>query len=418
MEITVSYEHSLRHSYMHLKNISIPTDTYESRLLKEACIPGTVKMNFNVSTEDNILSYIISGLEPMEKYIESNPMSHTAISSFMESLNKLLFSLEEYMVSENSIFLSPSSVFFNPEKEEWLFTVIPSYMNTFHSSLSDLLSYLLKHVDYKDDRAVIIAYSLFQETGKEFFQITDLLRIVRTNIAKEQQSGNTLSAPESSDDSSSLSKKTPVSDDGIFRPIDAGIVLDSESSFGKNASSLLSDKNTPDLNGVYPQKYSVPSTHDISPSPVFTGFQKINTCTSNEANHDIGFCSDYGKSDFPEDDLVPGVTVKNLAEEEPAKNFGIFSFHKKNNKLPSEKQIPDVQEYSIEESLNKKSKEGAFKGKLIFTGLLMIMIPALVWFLKGGLVFKKAFPLILALEIGLCMMIALDLIMNKLPDEG
>ena len=48
----------------------------------------------------------------------------------------------------------------------------------------------------------------------------------------------------------------------------------------------------------------------------------------------------------------------------------------------------------------------------------MVLIPSLVWFLKGALIFKKALPLILALEIGLCMMIALDLIMNKLPDEG
>ncbi|ETP72227.1 hypothetical protein UYO_1828 [Lachnospiraceae bacterium JC7] len=416
MELNISYEHSLRHSYMHIKNITVPAGTYESRLLKETCIPGSLKMNHNAATEENNLCYVISGLESMEKYLESHPLTHNAISSFMECLNRLLSSLEEYMVSENSVFLSPSSVFFSQDNDEWLFTLIPSFENLFCNNLSDLLSYMLKHIDYNDDRAVIMAYSLFQESAKEFYQLPDLLRIVRTNMAKEQsaEKKSPLSVT-TSDSNHQQETRTPVSDDGIFRPIDAGIVLRYKSENGNYSVSETASRNSVSLNkgnSAYDDQASVCGSFPPMDNPVIPSSSR----SSAEAC-DIGFSSDYGKDDYPDEDLIPGVEIQDLSEEHP-KLFGLFSFPRKNRKPGNVSEESMIRQQTIEESISEKNKQSSFKGKLIFTVLLMILIPSLVWFLKGGLIFKKAFPLILALEIGLCMMIALDLIMNKLPEDA
>ena len=415
MDITISYEHSLRHSYMHIKNITVPTATYESRLLNETGIPGTLKMNNKVTAESDTLSYVISGLESMEKYVESHPLTHSAISSFMEGLNKLLSSLEEYMVSENSLFLCPSSVFFSPDNEEWLFTLIPSFENIFRNSLSDFLSYLLKHIDYNDDRAVIMAYSLFQETTKEFYQLPDLLRIVRMNMAKEKVS-KTSDSLELSASASNLQQeyRTPVSDDGIFRPIDAGIVLDDKAEAECTPGIRAAEVHSGSLNHGYPSDKSGASACSI---PNHTDNSGMSLTSISAASDDISFNSDYGKTDYPDNDPVPGVEIHNLSEEHP-KLFGLFSFPQKIKKIEEKSQESVLSQHTIEESIRDKNKSTAFKGKLIFTVLLMLLIPSLVWFLKGGLIFKKAFPLILALEIGLCMMIALDFIMNKLPDDA
>ncbi len=416
-ENNISYEYSLRHSYMHIKNVSLPKDSYESKLLKETSIPGTLKMNYSISAEDHTLSYVISGLESMEKHIESHPLTHSAISIFMESLNKLLSTLEEYMISENSVFLSPSSVFFCPENDEWIFTLIPSFENIFRTTLSDFLSYLLKHIDYTDDRAIIMAYSLFQESGKEFYQLTDLLRIVRTNMVKEQMSKINCSSSEfDSSTDKTAETRTMVSDDGIFRPIDAGIVLDHKykndskndfTSIKRNDKAInelpLSYSSSPSANDSASHR-DIPELHH-SPKTVYSA-------------DEIAFNSDYGNEDYPEDDLVPGVEIKDLSEEEHPKIFGLFSFPGKTKKCEKVSEAAMIHQPTIEESLSEKNRSNSLKGKILFTILLMILIPSLVWFLKGGLIFKKAFPLIMALEIGLCMMIALDLIMNKLPEDA
>jgi|GEM_PF-1068581 len=452
MNYNISFEHGLRHSYMHIKDVAITNDAYETRLMRETSIPGALNMIIDTSTEESALSYDISGLEPMDKYIESNPLAHLGIARFMENLNDLLLSLEEYMISENSVVLVPSAIFYKEEEDRWVFTLIPDCKSSFNAAFSEFLTYLLKHIDYKDDRAVIIAYSLFQETSKDFYQITDLLRIVKTNIEKENElrnqlmasrqdgrygdSGNMLAAgtigptlsdnnvPPSPSNAGTLSqnfKKKTVSSDGIFRPSDAGLVPTNSSTI-KNASSNANaptvDINSP-LNNIESSVSGSISSMDNKIS-----FRNAKNIPGNEQanehsignydpNTDIDFSSDYGIDDYPEKDVLPGVEMHNISEEKESKLFGILSYPKKKNSVKASNS-----QNTIQDQLDKKASDISFKGKIFVSALLMILIPSLVWFLKGGFIFRKTLPLIIALEIGLSMMIALDLIMHKLPDEA
>lgn len=432
MITNVSYEHSLRHSFMHIKNMDISLNSYETKLLKETHVPGTLKLHIDSDISGNTLSYDISGLESMEKYLESHSLCYSEISMLMESLNTLLESLEEYMISENSVALTPSSIFFDHEKEEWKFTVVPGYKNEFNSDLSDFLSYLLKHINYKDDRAVIMGYSLFQESNKEFFQMTDLLRIVRSNMAKERPAFDIHTQINGTKaDSINIKTKHQISTDGIFRPIDAGIV-------NSNSKNEKSNENTFSTHSVSATEASNPVSHIISDtvndtelnfrstpsdSGTFSPYVKSSVPYSygrspsgEEAN--ISFSSDYGTDDYPTDDLFPGVEKHDITKEKNSKVLGLLSFSPKKKENPGKLKESPKEPDTIRDHIQEQNKDRSLKAKTFISILLMLLIPSLVWFLKGGLVFRKTLPLIIALEIGLCMMIALDYIMNKLPDES
>ncbi len=478
MEKNISFEHSLRHSFMHIKNMEIPQNAYETKLLKETHVPGTLKLNINSDLNGTILSYDISGLESMEKYLENHSLSYLDISMLVESLNTLLGSLEEYMISENSVSLTPSSIFFNPEKKEWNFTVIPGYKNEFHQDLSGFLSYLLKHINYNDDRAVIMGYSLFQESNKEFYQITDLLRIVRANMAKEVQaaeisnvldfennaaqnyafpfhnsmnpftsscySGNNTSVSQKSYSPNTIIKKQ-ISADGIFRPKDAGIVLNSQKDTVAHLNSCKVNQNPSyQANSCFPNPNISANNMEIHSHPELNNTSYVRPLSGQR--DDISFSSDYGNDDYFKDELVPGVEGHDISKETNLKKPGLFSFSPKNkfdSKITqlnretdtisavsgsnlthgfknekSQREELQNDSISIKEHLEEKTKNSSLKAKIFISVLLMLLIPSLVWFLKGGLIFKKALPLIIALEIGLSMMIALDFIMNKLPDES
>ncbi|WP_031551926.1 DUF6382 domain-containing protein [Oribacterium sp. FC2011] len=411
MEKNISFEHSLTHSFMNIRNMDISPEAYETKLLKETPVPGALPLVYEHSPEGTILSYNVTGLEPMNSLFETKALSHLDISVFMECLNDFLSSLEEYMISENSVFLSPSSVFYNPDNNKWLFTLIPAYDNVFRDELTELLTYVLKHIDYEDDRAVIIGYSLFQETGKEFYQLTDLMRIVRTNIEKENEIKN--AAVENP-------KKHPglISQDGIFRPVDAGIILNNT---GKDSSSTLTYSNEAcedtefmklkaQLKG---EKYEGVSGSSSDRIPLSSVSSYPETGTGN-----ISFPSDYGKDKYPNNDLSQSVEVRNLAEPEDAKLFGIFTFPQIHKSKENRKTETLQNEATIKDRLDSKSGDNSLKGKILLSVLLMILIPSLVWFLKGAFVFRKTLPLIMALEVGLSLMILLDLIMHKMPDEA
>ena len=413
MNYNINYEHGLRHSYMYIKNEVISDNSYESRLMREAAIPGTLKMNIDMSDTEAVIQYDISGLEPMDKYLESHPMSHLSISKFVEDLNKLLLTLEEYMISENSVVLDPSTVFYKEETNSWIFSLIPDSNISFNTTLSEFLAFVLKHIDYKDDRAVIIGYSIFQETTKDFYQITDLLRIVRSNLEKEMNirtqliSSQNAASPNSSCDFSSNGQKHPygieastgnsditqkkkmISEDGIFRPIDAGIIPEEAINASIPKDTLPNDTSEQNVSAcIKPEKRET--------------FKE-----SCGAGNDIPFSSDYGVDDYPENDILPGVEMHNLAESSEPRLFGIFSYPKKGT----------GHQKTLQDKLDKQASDFSFKGKIFISVLLMILIPSLVWILKGRLIFHKTLPLIIALEIGLSLMIALDVIMNKLPED-
>ncbi len=410
MENNISFEHSLTHSFMNIRNMDISPEAYETKLLKETPVPGALPLVYEHSPEGTILSYNVTGLEPMNRLFETKALTHLDISVFMECLNDFLSSLEEYMISENSVFLSASSVFYNPDSNKWLFTLIPTYNNVFRDELTELLTYILKHIDYEDDRAVIIGYSLFQETGKDFYQLTDLMRIVRTNIEKEKDLKNV---------SADNAKKQPdlISRDGIFRPVDAGIILNNNI---KDSSAAIAFSNEAcddieflklkaQLKGEKNQTVSGISADRMSP---------VSASSNPETAADnISFPSDYGKDNYPANDLSQSVEVHNLAEPEDTKLFGIFTFPQIHKAKESRKTESLQNEATIKNRLDSKSEDHSLRGKILLSVLLMIAIPSLVWFLKGAFIFRKTLPLILALEAGLSLMIVLDLIMHKMPDE-
>lgn len=411
MENNISFEHSLTHSFMNIRNMDISPEAYETKLLKETPVPGALPLVYEHSPEGTILSYNVTGLEPMNRLFDTKALSHQDISVFMECLNDFLSSLEEYMISENSVFLSSSSVFYNPDSNKWLFTLIPTYNNVFRDELTELLTYVLKHIDYEDDRAVIIGYSLFQETGKEFYQLTDLMRIVRTNIEKEKELNNV---------SADNTKKQPglISRDGIFRPVDAGIILNNNS---KAPSEALMDSTEAREDIEFLKlKAQLKSEKEEAIPGISSGIMSLSSASPypETGGGSISFPSDYDKNNYPVNDLSQNVEVRNLAEPEDSKLFGIFTFPQIHKSKESRKTEALQNEATIKDRLDSKSGDHSLRGKILLSVLLMIAIPSLVWFLKGAFIFRKTLPLILALEAGLSLMIAIDLIMHKMPDEA
>lgn len=49
--------------------------------------------------------------------------------------------------------------------------------------------------------------------------------------------------------------------------------------------------------------------------------------------------------------------------------------------------------------------------------ILMILIPLLVFLLKGPILFHKLLPVLIIVEVGVTVIMALDVLMSKLPEE-
>lgn len=437
----MSYEHNLRHSYMHISAQSVDPQSYELKLLRETSVPDTLPLSIRPDAEDPAqatLEYEVSGLESMASYYASRKLRYLALAQLMENIHGLLGHLEEYFLSEDMVLLDPSAIFYNPEKESWIFSLVPGYSSSFHEALKALIAWLLKRIDYNEDRVVVLAYTLYNESLKEFLVMENLLRICRQNIERErmlqlERSGGRAATAAASSfgmdrrgsaqapasglfaaDEQRTAGSTPrprmISTDGIFRPIDAGLSEPAEDAEPRPARPAQSSATAPD-NIRFPSDYG----EDEYSKTV----RKLQEHTPGDApayEHDASLCTNYAGFDDP---ALDGVSVSSLVPTpEVKRSFPLFRRRKDGKSEKTERRTKkNVEKSTLKKALSTEQSQSSFKAKTLLSVALMILIPFLIWFLKGGLVLRRMLPLVLALEAGILVVIALDYLMAKLPDD-
>lgn len=435
----MSYEHNLRHSYMHISAQSVDPQSYALKLLRETSVPDTLPLSIRPDAEDPAqatLEYEVSGLESMASYYASRKLRYLALAQLMENIHALLEHLEEYFLPEDMVLLDPSAIFYNQETESWIFTLVPGYSSSFHEALKALIAWLLKRIDYNEDRVVVLAYTLYNESLKEFLVMENLLRICRQNIERErmlqlERNGGHASAPSASsfgadsrgpvhasvsvnaDDrrtAGSAPRPRMISTDGIFRPIDAGLSETATDAAPRPVRTAQPSAAAPDNIG-FPSDYG-----EDEYSKTVKKLQEHAAGDTHAYEHDTSLCTNYAGFDDP---ALDGVSVSSLVPTpKPKGSFPLFHRRKEGKSEKTERRTKkSVEKSTLKEALSTEQNQRSFKAKTILSVALMILIPFLIWFLKGGVVLRRMLPLVLALEAGILVVIALDYLMAKLPDD-
>lgn len=183
-ELKTRTEKSPSGSRLLIEGGSFREDNYENKVLQNSRIPGSLPFRPLLRDEDVLFSYDIRSLESLDSRCHEKKLDYRELSVLMESLNGLLLSLEEYLLPEKLILLDPSLIFYHPEEKRYLFPLLPERENHFPLSLRALLRRVLEEIDYRSERSIILAYSLFRESCREDFRMEELMRIVRKNRKK------------------------------------------------------------------------------------------------------------------------------------------------------------------------------------------------------------------------------------------
>lgn len=183
-ELKTRTEKSPSGSRLLIEGGSFREDNYENKVLQNSRIPGSLPFRPLLRDEDVLFSYDIRSLESLDSRCREKKLDYRELSVLMESLNGLLLSLEEYLLPEKLILLEPSLIYYHPEEKRYLFPLLPERENHFPLSLRALLRRVLEEIDYRSERSIILAYSLFRESCREDFRMEELMRIVRKNRKK------------------------------------------------------------------------------------------------------------------------------------------------------------------------------------------------------------------------------------------
>ena len=123
-------------------------------------IPAFVPVSFKSLNLENYFCYNMNGLIPINQSFEMNKLTADRIEAFLRSIIKAAKSMEEFLLPFDRLITDEAYIYESLGKKDefhWIYGI-----ESGHCTFTRLFERLLDRVDYKDDSAVKMIYSLYQ----------------------------------------------------------------------------------------------------------------------------------------------------------------------------------------------------------------------------------------------------------------
>ena len=123
-------------------------------------IPAFVPVSFKSLNLENYFCYNMNGLIPINQSFEMNKLTADRIEAFLRSIIKAAKSMEEFLLPFDRLITDEAYIYESLGKKDefyWIYGI-----ESGNATFTRLFERLLDRVDYKDDSAVKMIYSLYQ----------------------------------------------------------------------------------------------------------------------------------------------------------------------------------------------------------------------------------------------------------------
>ena len=123
-------------------------------------IPAFVPVSFKSLNLENYFCYNMNGLIPINQSFEMNKLTADRIEAFLRSIIKAAKSMEEFLLPFDRLITDEAYIYESLGKKDefyWIYGI-----ESGNCTFTRLFERLLDRVDYKDDSAVKMIYSLYQ----------------------------------------------------------------------------------------------------------------------------------------------------------------------------------------------------------------------------------------------------------------
>ena len=200
-----SYQRELKRNYL-----IVETETsegqgeppFEQKMLEQNQIDGILRFQVRQKDEEVRFFYEITSKQPLSRLLEGQTIQAEQIRALVFGIARSLDHMEQYLLSEKSVLLDPEYLYVDPESLKVWLCLVPGMECDFPEDYSRFLEYLLGKVDHRDKESVVLAYGLYQETRKENYGMTDILRLAqqKSSVSGPNHKNGTKSQWQRSDD--------------------------------------------------------------------------------------------------------------------------------------------------------------------------------------------------------------------------
>ncbi|MCQ2512448.1 MAG: DUF6382 domain-containing protein, partial [Lachnospiraceae bacterium] len=183
--MNISFKKNINRNYMVIENVSeFKENNFKVQMLLNNRITGILKFDYEVINGEVNFLYDVSSKQALSKQYEKRRMSFDNLRVLLLSLKTMIYALDEYLLDPDDVNIKKECIFVDQSENNFEFCYYPFYNGNIVLELRELFGNILPIVNYEDERAVRLAYELYEKTQNDSFTISDLLEILSEENTK------------------------------------------------------------------------------------------------------------------------------------------------------------------------------------------------------------------------------------------
>lgn len=405
---TLQFQNDFQHSFMYLYGISWKEENHEQKILKQCTIPGTLPFRLCHEEGEKVLQYDFSSYERACVYFSQRKMHLCHIHALFTSLQRVLKSMEEYLLSPSLLSINWEELFYDAENQQFLFPLIPFKEEEPETSLPSLLEQVLEQIEEEDEAAVLVAFQLYRAQKQQSLQLARILQIIHIQEQRQANTIGELKTIASSSQNSLRSQALSSTQSQTLHTIQSQTLHSTQSKMGNMNKERCQndDKETSD---------SISYT-EFDLSMGLDSFQKqnngLNDFFSNNAENTSADESSITSSSPSDQSSIP-------KKSKPKKKvlFSLSFLKNKEKATPAGAKEEKSPPSSLSDLEKKKIKKEGTR-KMLLSLFLMLLLPTSLFYFKGSGFLFRYLPFIILLEFALLLYSSLDYLILLLASPG
>ncbi len=175
--IIAEFEHDINQNRMILYKDEAQKGTeeeFQSEMLIRNEIKGLLPVQYRIFNNQIQYCYDISGLQSLSSIIEHNSMNRKELELLFQALFDCIRSISIYLLEESAFLLEQEYIFIHLPSYQVRFCYFPGRKESLKKQLDSLMEYLMNHIDYKDQKAILFLYSLYMKNKEDTSSLHDL----------------------------------------------------------------------------------------------------------------------------------------------------------------------------------------------------------------------------------------------------
>lgn len=155
---------------------------FRERMLMNNSIDGLLKFEINIVNNEKTYEYNILEMESLDTVCKKEKLKMAGLTTLLNDILQSVFCGREFMLAENDYILDPNLIFINKNGKTHV-AYYSGYAKPIRGQLQALAEFLMNNIDYTDEMAVLMAYTLYMKTKEENCSLEDIVAYIRSKTA-------------------------------------------------------------------------------------------------------------------------------------------------------------------------------------------------------------------------------------------